>query len=496
MRKLLSALLIVSLVFALAVPAFADVDGPIFREYDVVVTSLLGAVMYDEEYSDFNGGTFYMAPSLNVVPYDTVVTVFGEYSHDDTIYLSIEHNDKFGLIKSEDVVMLKESMTPQEGYKLDSKETVYLYLETNIYKGPAKAYDKLSTVIPADTVVSFQYVNAEDYSWAYVNYQGAKGWIYVYSHTTASGSPSAASEFDTIDVPYRIGKLLVIKPAMALHKSPDTDSPKVVTNLPAGTESTYVYAANNDTGNWSLLTYNGKTGWLLLNGEDSMNVAYGYKDYSVLIINENGVEMYSEPSSTSKLTGDTIAKGTVLDCDFKYDEWCEQGIVSWYRVSSGGKVGWIPDEAGVAEKETNIMKAEAPVKLYAEPRTSSQVLATLAKGNTFNTEYHYIDEDSPEYDYWYRTTINSVSGWVCDRDEYRYIADYVPVTEVTSPEGDTTQESSAVSEQESTAAAGATTASRGLTPRRTAVVCVSAAVAVAITAAVVIILTNKKKKAA
>ncbi len=115
--------------------------------------------------------------------YGKVITITWEEE-----YVPVDEEDD----ENEDVVKLSDLVTVEKNYKIDEKNLaapyeVLVLQKMEIKKGPANAYESTGKTIPANVKVKIrdlQYYNKEekeyideDTAWAYVEYNGTKGFV-------------------------------------------------------------------------------------------------------------------------------------------------------------------------------------------------------------------------------------------------------------------------------------------------------------------------------
>lgn len=534
MKRIIAVFISAVLALCACVPAFADMDGPAFTNFDVVVTNILGTYMFDYGLDGVNG----------FLPKDTVVTINGEYEIEGEEYYSIKYNDKYGYIKVSDTALTEEVYAPEKGYKLEEEtKSIVISKGLYMYKGPSEKFENMGVEIPVGTVLTYQYANAEyNAPWAYVTYNGVSGWVYVYEYGEAY---YCATPFE--DDSIYSGDLYVVLEGVRLTDIPEnpeyeqyrseeekTGVKYVSKEIPVGTRLEFAdYYYKNAKSIWVYTEYNGVKGWVETdtdgNGGLYNNTAIGM-DGSYYVWQKDGVPVYGKAGDTSSEVIGKLEKGEfvqtkyaahnieVLDVDDNPNDsmYNETMIVhkSWYGIEFDGEIGWIysnftdKDEGYVSLRQwnfgpTNTVNKE--VVLYSEMDKNSEVIATVPASSVViaiaeTEDYVLVDYDG-------KTGYLAVGSLVekdweeYESDNYSF-EDYFSGTkaeETTLPEATTaTQVAEEITESQSdaeTTAATEETKSEGFTPAQIAIFCGAAAVVIALTAAVTIVLVNKKKKA-
>lgn len=164
----------------LFIPALvnADMGAPIIRGYVATPKSSSGADIYryDQNKDAYvkTGRKLEYRKTINIIMEDE--------------YVSVDVDDE----DNEDVVKMSDLMPVEKVYKVNSKELskeyeVLILKKREIKNGPANGYDSTGKTIPSGVKVKVKYFdpdskgNAEfsgdTTSWAYVEYNGAKGFI-------------------------------------------------------------------------------------------------------------------------------------------------------------------------------------------------------------------------------------------------------------------------------------------------------------------------------
>lgn len=530
MKRIIAVVLSAVLALCAFVPAFADMDGPSFANFDVIVTNPLGTYMYNYNMDEVKG---YLIK-------DTVVTINGEYEFEDEEYYSIEYNENHGYIKVADTALTEETFPPERGVKLE-KETKSIVISDGLYmhKGPSEKFEKVGEKIAVGTVLTYQYVdNGFNPPWAYVTYKGVSGWVYVYEY---GESYYCATPFEE-DTEYT-GSLYVVLEGVRLTDMPenpeyeqwreeaDRTGVKYVTKeIPVGTKLELAdYYYKNAKSIWVYTEYNGVKGWLetdtYYNGAMYNATATGMSG-AYYVWQEDGLPVYSKAGDTSSEIIGKLEKGTFVETNYiainekviQEDEDYTDGIdvetiweyASWYGVEIDGKQGWIfinhntDDKSAVSAGDIRLNKTKnKEINLRKEVAKDSEAIAVIPAGSDIITlgygdecilvDYEgklgFIPEDSIVEKDWeeYEADNYSADDYFAGRK----------AEETTLPETTAQPTTQAVSETQTEAETETTekAEANGFTPAQIAIFCGAGAVILALTAAVTIILINKKKKA-
>ena len=174
MKKLLSVIVSVLLVISISAPAFADIGAPYFKEYEIRIINKDGVYIVGYSQTVF-------------VPYDTVLTVTGDYIDDyGNLTYSVTYDGVWGSINESDAIMLEDGVHYSEGVKLTSPKS-YVVIKDGVYlrKGPSVAYETVSEEIPEGTEFDCYYTldSGSDSAWAYTTINGISGWVYTYQYS-------------------------------------------------------------------------------------------------------------------------------------------------------------------------------------------------------------------------------------------------------------------------------------------------------------------------
>ena len=322
MKRIIAIVVSAVLMLCICTPAFADMDGPSFANFDVIVTNPLGTYVYSYNMDEVKG----------YIIKDTVITINGEYEFEDEEYYSVDYNGVYGYIKVADTALTEEVFPSEKGYKLDEKKSsVVISGGLYMYKGPSEKFEKIGEEIAVGTVLTYQYMNDEyNAPWAYVTYKGVSGWAYVYEYGEAF---YCATPFEE-DTQYS-GDLYVVLEDVRLTDMPadprydeyndeaDRVGVKYVTGeIPVGTRLEFAdYYYKNAKSIWVYTEYNGVKGWIETdrggNGGDYNATAIGYKDPGYRYVwQKDGVPVYSTAGDTSSKVITTIEKGEYINIKY------------------------------------------------------------------------------------------------------------------------------------------------------------------------------------
>lgn len=528
MKRIIAIVISAVLMLCTCVPAFADMDGPSFANFDVIVTNPLGTYVYSYNMDEVKG----------YIIKDTVITINGEYEFEDEEYYSVEYNGVYGYIKVADTALTEEVFPPEKGYKLDEKKSSVVISDgLYMYKGPSEKFEKIGEEIAVGTVLTYQYMNDEyNAPWAYVTYKGVSGWAYVYEYGEAF---YCATPFEE-DTQYS-GDLYVVLEDVRLTDIPanpeyegaeyykSTGVKYVSKEIPIGTRLELAdYYYKNAKSIWVYTEYNGVKGWIETDTYDNGGMynatATGYKEPSYYYVwQEKGIPVYSVAGDTSSevicmLEKGTFAKksysawnGEAVQIDDNPDDFVVEESMwvdeSWFGVEVDGKLGWIFNDCteldeGYTTLDIALDKTvNKEVNLRKETAKDSEVIAVIPAGSDIvrlgqGNECYLVDYDG-KIGYISEDSIVEKSWEEYEADNYSY-EDYFAgrkVEETTLPATTVQQTTQAASEAQTEAETTEKAEDNGFTPAQIAIFCGAGAVIIALTAAVTIILINKKKKA-
>ena len=168
-------------------------NTPIYDKYKVVVTNPEGAKVYYGEYEWY--GNVEVTQSVDIVPFDEILEINGEYSDKlGNIYGAIVNDDNFTPVEREnpsdpgrivyyvnlnDVAVVKSTKDIEDEDVVRVKRDLYTYKDVKLSAGPAVKYDVV-TIIPKGTNLHSEYATRDSRKWAYVEYEGYKGWVFIY----------------------------------------------------------------------------------------------------------------------------------------------------------------------------------------------------------------------------------------------------------------------------------------------------------------------------
>lgn len=401
MKKISFAIIFMVILFFMPLFCSADVGLPFITPYEVRVNNVNGLAIYT------------INKESVTLPYDTILTINYEmrFYNDDKLYGSTSYNnEEYYVDLSQVSVVLNERDT--SGLTPHEEQTMYVYEEgAYLYKGPSKLYDKIdgNIMIPAGTIISFEYA---DEMWAYVEYDGHKGWVYIYQMIDVSpyGEGSCLVEINQ-------GTKYTLK-ELHLTENPDGDKENGVV-VPAFTEVSYKYTYTPYAHKYAIcIEYNGKEGWYIVEDFETADI-YNYRDIELIAVKE--LPVYSEFRNENSEVLTTIPVNA--ECNILYyatdDYWTE----TWCYISYNGIEGWVKedyenDNYSIEDYYFNSeYKTIVTYKLLVNKELYDTVDGNSAgtiipSGTTLYRKYYYNTENS-EWMYIYN---DNYKGWI----KYKY----------------------------------------------------------------------------
>ncbi|MBQ6285211.1 MAG: hypothetical protein IJK67_02740 [Bacilli bacterium] len=171
MKKVFYVILGILLILPLTVNA--DMSAPMIERYKAVVTNPNGARLYEYGYdAEDDTATDELVATNVFIPYNKQIEVEGENEDGETAWT----DDYDGFFYLRDITLVKKD------YKIDTRKygekfTSTVLKDTVIKKGPAEIYDSTGVTIKAGETITLRLVDSEWNPWAYVEYNGIKGFI-------------------------------------------------------------------------------------------------------------------------------------------------------------------------------------------------------------------------------------------------------------------------------------------------------------------------------
>lgn len=423
---------IFSLVFALIIclactaPAFAD-GGGYFTPFTATVETQTGTVLYDRVWSSDMTRSI-MRPMAVFVPNGTNLLVTGEREFEGEIYLAVEYNDFNAYVQRSKVTIMRDSVGDDLAFPtaLERKIAIINKNGVALRKGPSLVYDKaLEENIPYGTEISYTQTNSQsedDAQWAYTEYKGTKGWVYIFQNEIED-IYDCAHILDDKD--FYTGSLEILTDGAFLTESAYYASPKVVSDIPAGTVMSFKYFYENlDYSISVFVEYNGIKGWLHTMSS-KYKVALGEKG-GIYVLSEKGLPMYENPIDTDAKVIATLPKNTNLAVDKHYwfADFSKDSIVvdRWMHVEYNGTQGWVyskdASEYCYMDNAYDIkVNLSQGLKIYAEPDTNSKVLSNIPKDETLTCVYEIESKKDDNNAYWSYISYKGTNGWVFATEE-------------------------------------------------------------------------------
>ena len=329
----------------------ADMAGPGLIEYKASITNPDGAYLYKIECNDAKCET---VASSEKLPYGKEVTIV--YEEDG--FVSPENYSGYLRIKDVAAIEKNYSVSLKD---LDVSTDAIILVDRKVKTGPAEGYSDTGTTIKKGTSIKIRFFKdgGKDGSnpWAYVEYNGTKGFISIMGASVAYGKDEETFE----RIANKNAKII------------DPSTSKVVGTIPVNT-IIKVEAYNVDP--WSrkhYLTYNGVSG--LVSYYDLDAKFESPVEYTLL----QKYDIHETSESDSKVIG-SLEAGTVFSTYYEY--WDKGDRALYYEA--GSTKGWIiplvdinSDELiGIKYKgqnETNPIEKEEPSVVESKDNESPRV---------------------------------------------------------------------------------------------------------------------------
>lgn len=406
MKKIVSIIIFAVMLISFAVPAYADMGPPVFYNFEVLVSNPDGAKAIDTD-RDI------------VVPYQTKLTVTGEYKDDVTgLYLYyVEYEGEYFCISSDDAAKSEPKVGIGKAKKLrDVCERVVLNEDgVPLRDGPSESYDEVAT-IPYGVEFKSQYSSSEyEPAWIFVSYKDNSGWVYVYPDAEGIAGVNSNSRTNYVEI---------IEEGYYLYDEYDNK-----TEIPSGTKLNYRYY-NTRTGA-VYVEYNGVKGWLdrgYWNTDDGhvFDVVRGV-DYG-MYTNTSSVELYDEPYvdgySSEPDVSTTVPAGKFVYITKATTSYYNDDSVDWYFAEYNGKSGWFKNEYSenvIDPVYVFIMErtgtATEDITVYSEPSDSSKEIGTINSGSNITYLPGSYCED---FGYYFLVECNGQYGWIPYSEDFDY----------------------------------------------------------------------------
>ena len=371
--------------------AAASITGAI-NEYDVIVNTSEGV-----ELKNSNGESV-------IVPYNTELTITGEYENNEKLYGYTVYNGVTGYIDLNGAKLKTQKISSQNAVELEkNKEVIVLEGDVYLYNGPSKKYAIVSEKIPVGTVLKYKYIDSLNEIWAYVEYNGVKGWINIYSNGIYEQSYVATS-------PKWGSALLVLDKNINMYDSYTLNSNIIVSEITIGTELNckYEYVSSDYTA-LCYVEYNNKKGWVSISNNRSLAQEY---DRTIMVLEEDGLTVYSDVNQSSSYTLD-VPKYSELDIKYSYAS--NPYTVDYYYVEYNGKKGWLYDgynnEKYLYELNTNYLYTWESLNIYSDFDLQN-ISLNINNPFEFIVKYEYENKAYIEY----TANNNLYNGWISKTD--------------------------------------------------------------------------------
>lgn len=395
-------------LFLLPILVFADMGAPDIGNYDVVISNKSGASLYDYNYRvigtipydtkitvhfeytyngiiygsvTYNGksgeirlsdATIYQT-EIDLSQFDKLDTPSQLYVFGEDAYLYNGPSVVYGRVSDGKNIPVGETVTYEyysdawvyvtydgvEGWLLnypyfkiyddlntsvaqvtsgDSKIMTIATI-TSLSVDPSQPEKTVSVTIPVGTEISYRYYYAAPNSeYVYIEYDGVKGWLYVVPSSYGEDTKNAAFNDEC-------STMIILSNQVYVYKKMGDINSKTTKTIPYGTEATIVYSFVKDGYSWNQIYYDKHYYWFAMQTEDSLSSYATSNGFLNVYKAKKELELYENPSKTSKKLEQTIKSGTVVDGLYSFtDESVKYSddYSSWVYVEAGDIKGWAP----------------------------------------------------------------------------------------------------------------------------------------------------------
>ena len=461
------------LLIMLLMPVIVNANsGPPSEIYEVIITNPEGTVLYDWEWQP--------RTDIGIVPYNTVLEVSGEYVINGVWYGYIDWLGESGFIKLNDTAINKNYSLEdaQEG-----KGQIYIYKEVNMYAGPSKKFDVLTT-IPANITLNYNYLSS-NYTLCYVTYNGHSGWVNIentiYNYDNEDAYMTGVATVN-IDPNYQI---MIETNTVSLYSLPTYNSSSRTVTVSPNTlvEPMYTAVAEHYMHNWCYITINGISGWV----EESRNNLPVIKESGHFITTSN--ELIVRSLNDLEASSIQVEPNTKLEYEYKSGYFYDQ--MTLYYIKYNNEYYWINTFDGTAaiyQIAQYQVEAENGLNLKKSPdETAESLNTTIPYKEIFSSIYYY---NSYERDYenqkWVYITYQGTSGWIN--------ASANNISEISTTEPELEEDNDEVFENQKENIDKESKQDANLTPKLIIAICTLGVLIVAIIALVILMLINRKNK--
>lgn len=468
--------IIVTLICILALPILvnADMGAPETYHYDVIITNPNGV-----EIEDYNG-------TKTTIPYDTKITVHFEYEKDGELYLDVEYNGMYGAIRSKDVRLFTEEIDFSQFSENKYGTQLYTVGNVEMYKGPSTMYGKAGKIIPKGEIVKYEY---HDSMWAYLEYEGTKGWIYIYEYIDMVQLPIVCNVVTLVEDDQ---KILVLKDGISIYA--DRARTNIAGKLEPGEYDIKYYSTTFLRNTGYYVETEQLSGWVYLykDGEDfgtpKVDEAVLLNKSGIMHTSEEPLYLYKEiyDSTPTKIK---IDKYTLINAQYSVTtEVIKADLANWefvynqaYQVIYNGELYWLKgdSELFLVSYSKGLYTLSKDLTLLNGIESTEPVI-TIKSGETI--EVHITKYFNGEN--WYYIEYGDYKGWArSDKIEYSKVEYEGYDDTIIIPEEPTEPEEPTQPVEK-----------KKLTGLQIGFICGGAAIIATLTAIVSIILVNKKKK--
>lgn len=372
----------------------ADSSSPMLTTYDVLVSSLDGAVAYESTWDSISQNA-----NRIIIPFDTKLKVvyetrlsFDNNFENETDAVIVEYNSKQYALTLKDVTPYSKNVDLDK-YKKEETQFYVYQDETNIYKGPSKTYGKIEGKIPKDTILTTKYYN--NY-FAYIEYEDISGWIFIVSDMVKTKYPSEYKS-SVLDHTKKTKIMTVTETELI-----DKENNKIT--IPAKTNLSYEFGSTS----LRVVNYNDKEYFLYIRDpyRSNENIVISLDD-SKQSMTDKEIPIYN--SLKEKEVIDTIPANQIVTINPVLEDYVGERPSLNYYINYNNIEGFVVNDFNEITNEYVSLERTISIDLY-EKIEDEKPIKTISL-DSYYEKYSYYKNQT-----WYYIESLENKGWIKSSD--------------------------------------------------------------------------------
>lgn len=302
----------------------------------------------------------------------------------------------------------------------DKPSEIYIFKKgsVDVYAGPSKDKEKLDFTIPSNEIIKELAINLTEKSyWAYIEYNGKKGWIDACPRREICGDSYVAEKATTN------GNDLTLSNSVKLYSFPEQKDEYFIQDSPISDDIKVLYRYQMFP-TWLYVEIGNVKGWVL----DNENAFIETTTFNVVLLNDS----YLYETAGGNKTDIIYKKGTKVTAKAIHRIYEDNNILNEYiKVTHDNKDMWLlitsdkvksARQAFDSDFDSIISNLGDEAIIYEDYANNKKQVGVYKLNDKVNELYEYIDDNGDRIVY---IVTDNYEGWTTNKF-YNYVEEKTP----------------------------------------------------------------------